>query len=748
MSITFKKRNHGNLGNQLFQHAFMIGLQKKHNLEMVLPQWRYAEFFESPPTSDIPSEQFVTTHKLVEQHFHYTPDYWDQYVEEFKTHPYDILCWGQSEKYFEHCKADVYTAFMFNNTVKGRAVNKMPLLMQEGKVNIAISVRQGDYVGNPNYELMPIKFYLLALLEYFPDFRENANLFIFSDDIPYCKLHFGCLSNVTYAEDMTDIEQICAGSMCDHAIIANSTFSWWMAWLIEYGVEGSTKIICPNFLFANAMSRNNDSSDFYPTRWHKLDHKIKRIDLTNTTFTIPVHDDSRDRKENANLSIKYLRENFDTTIVVGEQGSRDFGYLKDIVDYRLFDEMKDFHRTKMLNDMAADAKTPVVVNWDCDVIVPPLQIVESVRSILEDKQEMVYPYDGRFARVPRAQYRLLDERVDVGCLKGLMFNGMRPADAKSVGGAIFWDSQAFLRAGLENENMISYGPEDAERYDRALKLGVRIHRIPGVIYHVDHILSVNSSVKHPKYPENVRELEKIRSLTKIQLEAYVDTWSWAQKYTPSYYESIFEESVKSRDAVFKVLQQLEVLKDGMGIIDVGSGLGQWGFEAKEKFGIDYIGIDFGVPEHKLVISKYQYYDHDLRTPISDILVAERYDLVLCLEVAEHLPLESADQLIETLTRLGDTILFSAAVPCQGGIDHRNEQWQSWWADKFRERGYFANDFRSGILNNNEIAIWYQQNTILYSKKGQLWPLQFFFPQMDFIHPQMYMNLMKHYRILK
>lgn len=747
--ITFKKLGtHGNLGNQLFQIAFMIGLERKHNLEMILPKWKYAEYFESPVTSDIPTEQIVTDKRLSEQHFHYVPEYWDQYADEFRQHRYDILCWGQSEKYFEHCKENVYSTFFFNNKIKSIVTEKMPLLMQEGKTNIAISVRQGDYVNNPNYELMPIKFYLLALLEYFPDFRENANLFIFSDDIQYCKLHFGCLSNVTYAEGMNDIEQLCAGSMCDHAIIANSTFSWWMAWLMEYRLESVTKIICPNFLFANAMARSNDSSTFYPERWAKLDHKIKRIDLTNTTFTIPVYQDSRDRQENIDLSIKYLRDNFDTNITVGEQGSKHFGYLKDIVDYRLFDDMKNFHRTKMLNDMARDAKTPVVVNWDCDVIVPPLQIVEAVRAIVQGKQEMVYPYDGRFARVPRAQYRLLNERVDVGCLKGLMFNGMKPADAKSVGGAIFWDSTAFLRCGLENEHMVSYGPEDAERYDRALKLGVRIHRIPGVLYHVDHIISINSSVKHAKYPDNVRELEKIRSLTKEQLEAYIDTWPWARKYTPSYYESIFEESVKSRDAVFKVLQELGVLKANMKIIDVGCGLGQWGFEAKEKFGVDYIGLDFGVPQHKLAIAHDQYYDHDLRKPLEAILVDGKYDLVICCEVGEHLPKESADQLIDTLCRLGDTILFSAAIPAQGGIDHINEQWQSWWGSKFHERGYFANDFRKKFLKDDNIAIWYQQNTLLYEKGAMLFPNLHSLAMLDFVHPQMFMNLMKHYRILK
>jgi hypothetical protein len=746
--ITFKKLGtHGRLGNQLWQIAFMIGLAKKHDLVKVLPAWKYSEYFENPVTSDIPADQLTTTHKLEEQHFHYTPKFWDQYADEFRNKKYDITCWGQSEKYFEDYKVYVHTTFQFKDSFKKSVIEKMPSLMEEGKSHIAISVRQGDYVGNPNYELIPIKFYLMALFEYFPDFRKDAILHIFSDDIQYCKLHFGCLDNVVYAEGMSDIEQLCAGSMCDHAIIANSTFSWWMAWLIEYGLESITKIICPNFLFKGAMAKTNDSSDFYPERWIKLDHKIKRIDLKNTTFTIPVYMDSRDRKQNVDLSIKYLRENFDTNITVGEQGHQDFSYLKDIVDYRFFEGMADFHRTKMLNDMAGDAKTPVVVNWDGDIIISPLQIVEATRAIVEDKQEMVYPYDGRFARVARHTfYQTLEERMDVGCLSRIIFNGMRSEDPPSVGGAIFWDSMAFLRSGLENENMVSYGPEDAERYDRATMLGVKIHRIPGVLYHIDHIQSINSSVKHPKYPDNVTELEKIRSLTKLQLETYIDTWSWARKYTPSYYESIFEESVKSRDIVFGLLHDLGYL-DGRTIIDVGCGLGQWGFDVKEKFGVAYKGIDFGVPQHKLKIPNGLYIDHDLREPIAP--GCTRFGLAICLEVGEHLPKESADQLIDTLTLLSDTILFSAAIPAQGGLDHINEQWQSWWAEKFIERGYRPHhcDIRDEIWGIEDVGVWYRQNMILYEKDELAHINKALYP-LDRIHPQMYMNLMKHYRILK
>jgi SAM-dependent methyltransferase len=244
-------------------------------------------------------------------------------------------------------------------------------------------------------------------------------------------------------------------------------------------------------------------------------------------------------------------------------------------------------------------------------------------------------------------------------------------------------------------------------------------------------------------------------MTKEQLEAYIDTWPWATKYTPSYYESIFEESVKSRDGVFEELVAfLDNGLHGKKIIDVGCGLGQWGFEVKEKFRVDYVGIDFGVPQHKLMIKPDQYYDWDLRNPLPVILVDGKFDLAICVEVGEHLPVESSDQLIDTLCRLSDTVLFSAAIPGQGGIQHINEQWQSWWAEKFAKRGYYPYymDIRKYIWNDQSIGVWYRQNLILYCKEkteGECPPRRsdedYF---LDVIHPEMYMNLMKHYRILK
>ena len=109
-----------------------------------------------------------------------------------------------------------------------------------------------------------------------------------------------------------------------------------------------------------------------------LDWIGKKVDLRDMTFTIPVSYDHPDRKENMELCLAFLLTHFDTNVVIGEQDGRNFEYLKEYCEYRHFDGMAIFHRTKMLNDMARDAETPFVANYDCDVLLAPMQILQAL----------------------------------------------------------------------------------------------------------------------------------------------------------------------------------------------------------------------------------------------------------------------------------------------------------------------------------------------------------------------------------
>ena len=134
------------------------------------------------------------------------------------------------------------------------------------------------------------------------------------------------------------------------------------------------------------------------------------------------------------------------------------------------------------------------------------------------------------------------------------------------------------------------------------------------------------------------------------------------------------------------------------MVDVGCGIGSF-LAAFVEAGIpDVCGIDFPPRDAALLqISQDRFVAHDLSEPVKE---GRRYDLALCLEVAEHMPRGHAGILVQSLTTLSDIVVFSAAIPRQGGWEHVNEQWQDWWAGKFKAHGYLAIDsIRDRIWND-------------------------------------------------
>jgi hypothetical protein len=536
--ITFSKfGKHGRLGNQLFQYASMIGMSLKYNQLLGMPDWCYSKYFENYLSTNLHN---VTSKLIEEKAYNYTPIYYDHLMSGNQSNVFDFFGYFQSEKYWQHCKEEVKKALTFNKTFKLQVQAKYQdaLAMNDAKKEvIAISIRRGDYVNNPNYAQIPITWYFTALNEHLN--WKQANIIIFSDDIDYCKLHFGCFKNVYYAdnnfnntnkslyfaENQSAIEQLCLMSMCDHFIIANSTFSWWGAYL---GEKEHSIVIRPTEHLDGKLKASHDTKDYYPERW--LAYAGDKIDLSDVTFMIPVCYDHKDRSQNLSLNVCLLERSFRTNIIVGENMTDRFQHYSEYasVIYKRFN-YQDFHRTKMLNEMAKISKTNIIVNWDADVFISPLQILYSVEKIREGQAQMVFPYDGRFARVQRIPwYKSLSESLDIGIVGNHQFKGMWASDASSVGGAIIFDKAAYWKGGGENENFISYGPEDVERDVRFRRAGFEVYRTPGVLYHLDHWRGPNSKAHNKFYDINHKELDKIYGMTKKELLEYIKTWKWKQ----------------------------------------------------------------------------------------------------------------------------------------------------------------------------------------------------------------------------
>jgi hypothetical protein len=519
--ITFSKLGkHGRLANQLFQIASTIGIGNRIQQTIRFPKWNYSPYFENELA--FANLNDINSTSVKESFFHYDDNIHRQCSDINSV--YDFIGYFQSEKYFDKIRNHIKQQFTFRKDLINQLRRKHYAAFN--KKTIAIHIRRGDYIGNSNYANLPIIYYLSALFERFPKWQTDYNLIIFSDDIPYCKVHFDCLTNVFFA-DGNEIEDLALATECDHFILSNSSYSWWCAWL---GEKKDSKIIYPAHHFEGELEKTCDVKDFWPERWTKHDHKPngvqKVIDLSDVTFTIPVSYDHADRKQNLDLCVCMLKHYFSTNIIIAEQGSNRFEYMKEHCVYMQFVAMRYFHRTKMLNDMARYAETPIVANWDADVIVSPLQLFLTVDKIRKGA-DCCYPYEWVFARIPRKPwFKMLEKQIDIGIVGDTKFNGMNNNDAVSVGGAVLFNRSRFFEGGAENENFVSFGPEDAERWFRFNALGYKVERTLGPIYHINHFVGPNSSNRHVHVQQNRSEWNKIQGFTKDTLINYIKTWVW------------------------------------------------------------------------------------------------------------------------------------------------------------------------------------------------------------------------------
>jgi SAM-dependent methyltransferase len=148
------------------------------------------------------------------------------------------------------------------------------------------------------------------------------------------------------------------------------------------------------------------------------------------------------------------------------------------------------------------------------------------------------------------------------------------------------------------------------------------------------------------------------------------------------------------------------------VADIGCGTGGWLSVFREHGIEDVTGVDGDYVDRGLVhIPSERFIAADLRKPLH---LGRRFDLVVCLEVAEHLPSKSADAFVAMLTDLAPVVLFSAAIPFQGGVGHVNEQWPDYWLERFEAKGFGLVDcLRSKIWADPSVQPYIAQNLFLY-----------------------------------
>ena len=152
------------------------------------------------------------------------------------------------------------------------------------------------------------------------------------------------------------------------------------------------------------------------------------------------------------------------------------------------------------------------------------------------------------------------------------------------------------------------------------------------------------------------------------------------------------------------------------VIDIGCGIGNFLKEFKNNGVIDILGVDGSwadLIEINKNISESNFIEFNLD---EEFIPTKKFDLAISLEVAEHIDANYSDNFVKTLCNCSDNVLFSAAVPLQGGQNHLNEQWNHYWKLKFEKEGFTCIDFlKPYFWDNDEIFWWYKQNIVFFTK---------------------------------
>lgn len=248
------------------------------------------------------------------------------------------------------------------------------------------------------------------------------------------------------------------------------------------------------------------------------------------TFVIPLRIDSFERERNLDLILEQIVSLPKVDIVILEADKQSLYRVKkdyaNVTYWYIEDRNPIFHRTKYLNLLLAKAKGAITCIWDTDVVIPTEQILCAIEIVRAGKAVMSFPYDGHF-------YMLSAEDSAAYCkepMVNMLSENLEKFDLNhghySVGGAFIVNRKVYMEVGGENEYIIGWGPEDAERVNRMEILGLPVFRTQGSLFHLYHPRNENSRpANFVQELKNRKEFLKVCSMTKEELLEYIAEWA-------------------------------------------------------------------------------------------------------------------------------------------------------------------------------------------------------------------------------
>ena len=271
------------------------------------------------------------------------------------------------------------------------------------------------------------------------------------------------------------------------------------------------------------------------------------VDLSNATFIIPLRIESADRMRNIITLLCFLLSNFDTNIIVKEVDSEPvfeenvLPQMKEFIGndinlIHIFEKSDDpvFYRMHILNEMLAMSKTDVVINYDCDVLMPVETYVSAYESILNGACDVVYPYgNGNFQKQVHVTDEIVSDFLNNDFDLSILDKSSQ-VSTSDFGWVQFFNRSVYIEGGMENENFRGSSPEDKERFFRFTTLEYKVGRIDNWIYHLEHNRGPNSwpeSIRgNPYMEQNFEVWNHLQTLNKQKLKEYYSNQQYLKKY--------------------------------------------------------------------------------------------------------------------------------------------------------------------------------------------------------------------------
>lgn len=250
----------GRLGNQMFQFAALKGISRNRGFEYCFPptknknEWTDHQLFNSFKLSNTNqlNVQFIDQNRptVVEQSFSFDEKLFNECPDWVSIQGY-----FQTEKYFKHIEKEIKGDFEFRDEI----FNPCKQMLSGLDKPISLHIRRTDYVTNPNHTALSLEYYKKALNE----FDKNSTVLIFSDDPEWCnQQELFSDDRFLIAEGNSNYVDLCLMTLCSGHIIANSSFSWWGAWL-----SNGNKVVAPDGWFKGSDNEHLDTKDIIPEDW-------------------------------------------------------------------------------------------------------------------------------------------------------------------------------------------------------------------------------------------------------------------------------------------------------------------------------------------------------------------------------------------------------------------------------------------------------------------------------------------------